>query len=284
MQKSPPIGVSWTGGQGAPAVFMHANGFVSGVYAPFLELLSQKLSVQGIKTRGQNGYPLPKRRFGWHHLGHDLSNWLSHNAQEPVIGIGHSMGATALIYAAQRSPQAFRALVLIEPASTFPHLALLVRLLPFSLLKRMHPMRGAVQKRDHWPDEAAFLESCRRSGLYKNFDAASMKALCEHAVAPDRGGLSLVYPKDWEAYNFSQVCDPVPTLRRLKIPVIGIRAGDSFFMDQRHWNRFVGAKCMRWHTQFDHLGHLAPLESPSECASALFEGLKAACVPIATSV
>lgn len=254
---------------------MHANGFVSGVYRPFLKLVSQRLSIQAIATRGQNGYPVPRKRFGWHHLGQDLARWLTQSQQAPVIGIGHSMGATSLIYAAHRAPQAFRGLVLIEPASTFPHLALLARMLPFSLLKRMHPMRGAVQKRDHWPDQSAFLDSCARSGLYKNFDEEAMHALCDHAVQADQSGLSLVYPKAWEAYNFSQVCDPISTLKKLKVPVVGIRAGDSFFMDQRHWKRFLSAKSMRWHTRFDHLGHLAPLESPRECANALFAGLEA---------
>lgn len=274
MHDSCPIRVDWSGGQGPPALFMHANGFVSRVYTPFLEQLSLRLSVQAMATRAQNGYPVPRKRFGWHHLGKDVSNWLLQSQQAPVIGIGHSMGATALIYAAHKNPQAFRALVLIEPASTLPHLARLVRLLPYRLLQRMHPMRGAVQKRDHWPDQAAFLESCARSGLYKKFDEAGMQALCQHAVQADDTGLSLVYPKAWEAYNYSQVCDPVPELKRLDIPVIGIRAGDSFFMDNRHWSRFTAAPCMRWQTQLAQLGHLAPLEDPAACVSALWEGLR----------
>lgn len=275
MSNKTPIQVAWSGGQGPTAVFMHANGFVSRVYTPFLDLVSQRLSLQAIATRGQNGYPVPSKRFGWHHLGQDLAHWLTQSSRAPVIGIGHSMGATSLIYAAQKAPQAFRALVLIEPASTLPHLALMARVLPFSLLKRMHPMRGAVQKRDHWPDLPAFLDSCARSGLYKNFSESGMQALCEHAVKADPSGFHLVYPKMWEAYNYSQVCDPIPALKKLSLPVIGIRAGDSFFMDAQHWKRFTSAKSMRWHTHFDHLGHLAPLESPKECASALLKGLEA---------
>lgn len=275
MQDKDPIRVDWSGGQGAPAVFMHANGFVSGVYRPFLEQLSKRLHLEAIATRAQNGYPVPGERFGWHHLGQDLSNWLTQTPRAPVIGIGHSMGATALIYAARKHPQAFRALVLIEPASTFPHLALLVRLMPNVLLERMQPMRGAVQKRDHWPDKAAFLESCARSGLYDKFNEAGMQALCEHAVRTDSDGLSLAYPKQWEAYNYGQVCDPIPALKKLRIPVVGIRAGDSFFMDNRHWRRFMAAPSMRWQTQLSQLGHLAPLEDPAECASALFAGLEA---------
>lgn len=275
MQGKDPILVDWSGGQGAPAVFMHANGFVPRVYGPFLNHLSKRLHIEAIATRPQNGYPVPSERFGWHHLGQDLANWLTQTPREPVIGIGHSMGATALIYAARRRPQAFRALVLIEPASTFPHLALLVRLMPSWLLQRMQPMRGAVQKRDHWPDKAAFLESCVRSGLYKKFNETGMQALCDHAVKTDARGLSLAYPKQWEAYNYGQVCDPIPALKQLEVPVVGIRAGDSFFMTNRHWRRFVGAPSMRWQTQLSQLGHLAPLEDPALCASALFAGLEA---------
>lgn len=275
MSKPERVRVDWSGGQGPPALLMHANGFVPRAYTPLLQALSPHLQIEAMATRGQLGFPVPKRGFDWSDIGYDLGQWLTRTKSEPVVGIGHSMGATSLIYAAHRYPQAFRALVIIEPASTFAHLALLVRLLPFFVLKKIHPMRGAVQKRDRWPNQAEFLKSCTRSGLYRHFDQTAMQAIAEHLIEPCEGGVQLVYPKAWEAYNFSRVCDPIPTLRRLNVPVIGIRAADSFFMNERYWQRFRSAPSMRWQTSLLEYGHLLPLEGPQDCARAVIRGLEA---------
>lgn len=273
MQERCPVRVRYEEGQGASAVFVHANGFVPRIYTPFFEALGTNLRIQAPATRGQNGYPLPRRAFSWKSLGHDIGAWVKQSHSKPIIGMGHSMGATALIFAAQRYPEAFRALVLIEPASISPLPARLIRLLPLALLKKLHPMRGAVQKRDQWPNREAFLESCRRSGLYKKFDTQAMNMLCEHMVEPTKTGLKLVYPKMWEAYNYSQVCDPVPTLAKLPIPVLGIRAADSFFMNDASWARFKNCKSMVWQRKLSSYGHLVPLEGPTDCANCVQEGL-----------
>lgn len=274
MSKPERVRVDWSGGHGPSAVLMHANGFVPRAYTPLLEALSAHLQIEAMATRGQLGFPRPKRGFDWSDIGYDLGQWLEAKKREPVIGIGHSMGATSLIYAAHRYPQAFRGLVIIEPASTFAYLAALVRLLPFFVLQKIHPVRGAVQKRDRWPNQAEFLKSCARSGLYEHFDEASMRAIAEHLIEPCEDGVRLVYPKAWEAYNFSRVCNPIPTLKRLTVPVVGIRAADSFFMNERYWERFSSAPSMRWHTSLPEYGHLLPLEGPEDCAKAVIRGLE----------
>lgn len=256
---------------------MPANGFVPRVYLPFYEALGSRLRIFAMANRALNGFPLPKRSVGWDDLGYDLAQWLDKNMNEPVIAIGHSMGATSLIYAAEKFPRLFRALVLLEPASASARLARLIRWMPWALLKRLHPMRGAAQKRDRWDSEASFLQSCERSGMYKKFNERAMQLMCEHALHyDDAKGYYLCYPKMWEAYNYSQVCDPIPTLKKLKVPVVGIRAQDSFFMDHKRWQRFVSAPSMVWHTQLSDYGHLMPLEGPKACAQAVLTGLEAA--------
>lgn len=268
------IRVDWSGGDGRPAVFLHANGFVPRVYAPFLQSLKRDLSIEALATRGQLGFPVPRSNFGWEDIGEDVGRWLRETKHEPVIGIGHSMGATSLIYAAARFPSAFRGLVLIEPASQPALMVALIRRLPFSILKKFHPVRGAIQKRDRWDSKEDFLNSCKRSGLYERFDATSMQAITENLVVSCENGLRLVYPKEWEAFNFARVCDPIPTLHKLKLPILGIRAADSFFMNDTMWRRFSSAPSMVWQTQLAQFGHLLPLEGPDPCAETVLGALE----------
>ena len=61
----------------------------------------------------------------WHPLSDDLLRFLSNRAsttlsEEPVIGVGHSIGGIVTLRAALRDPGKFRALVLFDPVLFVP--------------------------------------------------------------------------------------------------------------------------------------------------------------------
>jgi len=69
--------------------------------------------------------------------------------------------------------------------------------------------------------------------------------------------------------------DPVPTLSRVRLPVVGIRAASSIYLDDRRWNRLCAAVPDAWLRQHSESGHLLPLEDPGVTASSVIEGLRA---------
>ncbi|MEZ4450897.1 MAG: alpha/beta hydrolase [Nannocystaceae bacterium] len=211
----------------------------------------------------------------WRDLGDDVAGWLAAEESPPALAIGHSMGATALIYAAAAHPRRFCGLVILEPAMLGPALARVLGLLPMSLRRRFQPAKGALRKRDTWPDVAAFRQSCERSGLYRRVPPAGMEALIDAAVRPSEGGVSLVYPKAWEAYGYMTATFPGRALAAVELPVIGIRGEPSIFLDERRWRACIAGQPKGWFRQLDRVGHLLPLEAPERTAAAIFEGLDA---------
>src|SRR5215510_2046837 len=103
------------GGSGLPLHFLHANGYPLDCYKPLIELLQTYYHVFGMLLRPLWGDSKPEEINDWRIFSDDLLRFLSDYKTEPVIGVGHSIGATVTLRAALRDPGRFRALVLIEP-------------------------------------------------------------------------------------------------------------------------------------------------------------------------
>lgn len=103
---------------------------------------------------------LPPKRRDWQLYADDLILFIEQQYQAPVIGSGHSMGATCTILAAEKRPDLFSALVLIEPAMIARGLATLARLMPKVLMNRIEPAKSTLKKQDKWPSWEAFYAHC----------------------------------------------------------------------------------------------------------------------------
>lgn len=259
---------------GLPAVFSHANGFPSRAYAPFLGRLTG-LQIHAVHMRPTwPGIGAPPRRRDWNLHADDLIAFIEHAFDEPVLAIGHSMGATCTALAAARRPDLFHGLVMIEPASVGAGLALACRLLPKALMARMQPAKGTLRKADTWPSREAFLSYCRRFKGYGQFDEEAFAALAAHGVEdlPD-GRVALVFPKDWEAHNYTQPPSASAVLRAFEMPCVAIRGRPSLFLGDSLWHDWKArapATCFLEDTRF---GHLLPLEAPRACADLVRRGL-----------
>ncbi len=262
-------------GDGPRAIFLHANGYPPLAYRPFLDALTSgsdgdPLDVTAYATRPLLGHPA--RRTHWVQLALDVLDTLD----EPVIGIGHSMGATALLQAARRHPQAFNALVLIEPAMTHAWQARLLPFIPMWLIDRLGPSGPTRRKRDRWPDADAYRASAKRSGLYDRFSKEAMDALVAAAVAPRGDQVALTFPKAWEAMFFTLAPHPSRDAEATRIPLVALRAASSIFLDDARWNALLRARPDAITRQLAGYGHLLPLEAPEKTARAVVAGLREA--------
>lgn len=262
-------------GDGHSVHFYHANGFPLGAYTPLLSHLSRTYDVSALKMRPtwSNRGAIPKKR-DWRIYADDLIAFIDRESQAPVIGIGHSMGAVCTLYAAEKRPDLFKALVLIEPAMLTRFQARMIQFLPKSITNRHEPAKSTLAKKDTWKTREEFTKHCRDFNGYRRFGDNEMAAMVEHAVREtDDGTFRLAFPKEWEAHNYSQPPNIMNELKRVKVPCVGIRGKPSLFFLESMWAEW-NQTCPDtvFHEDLDQ-GHLFPLENASRCFELIQNGL-----------
>ena len=100
-----------------PLLFSHATGFHGRVFDPIARELTASHHCVTFDYRGSGDSTLPFNwDVRWAAFGDDALAATRYAAKGgAVIGFGHSMGGTALVMAALREPNLFRALILFEP-------------------------------------------------------------------------------------------------------------------------------------------------------------------------
>lgn len=112
------------------AHFYGGNGFPVGCYLPLIEQLQSNFDLTSLALRGY---------------------WLD----KPVIGIGHSQGATATAIAAAKRPELFSKLYLIEPVTFTKAQTWAYNLLPRALKMTQEPFKSTKTKQNNWQSKAS---------------------------------------------------------------------------------------------------------------------------------
>jgi len=254
--------------EGSPALFYPANGFPIGTYSEFLKQLSPnfKLTCLSLRACWPNIGKAPKKT-NWEQYADDLIVFLEKNFQEPIVGIGHSQGATASIIAASQRPDLFKSLIVIEPAFVIKTWAYLIRITPYFIKKTKQPFKGALEKKDIWGSRKDFYEHCRKEKAYKRISDHVLKDFAEFGLQPTRDGkFELTFSSKWELSNYLLATSIWKYLRKVKIPIQVIAGKPSMFFSQKlreKWKRISPNSSMEVNNQF---GHLFPLEAPEICA------------------
>ena len=104
-----------------PVLLSHATGFHGRVFDPVTKHLQDSYHCYSFDFRGHGDSSLPQDwKANWSGYGNDalaIAQVIvsAQASPQPIIGAGHSMGGAALVMAALRKPELFRALVLYEP-------------------------------------------------------------------------------------------------------------------------------------------------------------------------
>src|SRR5258708_30342342 len=146
-------------GSGAPLVNLaYANGFPPETYRFALEAIFPQYHVVALHSRPLWDNCPPESLTSWAQLGDDLLSGMNDLTEQPIIGIGHSVGGVATMYAAVKQPERFSALVLIEPTLIAPPLlwaSSVIKLFAKTLNERL--AEGALRRRRSWESvEAAY--------------------------------------------------------------------------------------------------------------------------------
>jgi len=258
------------GGNGLPLHFLHANGYPPECYKPLLELLKTEYRVFGMVLRPLWEDAEPEAIRDWHPFSDDLLRFLSDRETNPIIGVGHSIGATVTLRAALRDPGNFRVLILIDPVLFVPSFMLywhIFRIL--GLGERFHPLiEGAKKRRRTFDDLETLFRGYRNRNIFRYMSDENLRIFIEGMTKPKAdGSYELVYPPEWEAQVYRTGMHDFDILRdlpMLEVPTLFIRGmeTDTFLENMA---RLVKRKQPEVHIEvLEKSTHILPLEHPKE--------------------
>ncbi len=264
------------GGKGDMLHFAHANGFPPGAYNGLIEELRKQHRVVGMKARPLWKDSEPATFKTWKTAADDLIRFLDKQKLSGVIGVGHSFGANSTIMAANKRPDLFSKLILIEPVVLPKWIYMATALSPRWFVDRYHPViKRTLERVDSWTSrEVAFAQFRTK----KVFELMSDQALWDYVNSVTEqtsdGRVILSYSKLWEAQVYSTITDPWNDLRMVKHPFLAFRGETSETISAEVWNKWRSLDPKGQFLELKGAGHLVPVEQPIEVAAAIFDFLK----------
>ena len=261
------------------AHFYGGNGFALGVYEPLLSDLAQHLNITALTMRGE-WYDKPTADKMTREEDADvLIEFLQKTQDKPVIGIGHSQGATATTIAAAKRPDLFSALYLLEPVTFTNQQGKLYSLVPRMVKMTREPFKSTQIKQADWDSVDAYYQFLRRHKAYKRITDEHLLIYAKNSLEEgEQAELTLRFSPKQELANYFGTPLIMKPLQQLiadnKVPVQLIIGKPSMFISQQVrqiWDKFVPNEQM---TVLNDYGHLLPLEAPELCAKLIFQKLK----------
>ena len=256
------------GGTGTPLHFLHANGYPPDCYRPLFEILRTEYHVFGMPLRPLWNEAKIDDIKDWQPFSDDLRSFLS-SQSEPVIGVGHSIGAIVTLRTALRDPSKLRALILIDPVLFVPRFLInwhIVRVL--GLGDRLHPLiTGAKKRRRTFDDLETVYRGYRNRNIFRYMSDENLRIYIDGITRKTNSGYELVYSPEWEAHIYRtglRDFDIWRELPKLEVPTLFIRGAetDTFLEDAA---RLVKQKQPKVRIEaLEKSTHLLPLERPKE--------------------
>lgn len=249
----------------SPIVFSHANGFPAGCYSYFFDQFSE-YSIGYIPKSGLN---ISSIETGWESLRDELILFIESNYTEAVIGLGHSMGAVFFLLAAEKRPDLFSQVILMDPPIMGNELR--SKIAQKQEEGTVYDVLSVAQKAKIRKDKFPSLEIVKRvmkgKSLFKKFHPQCFQDYLESAYTQNEdGSFRLSYPKELEYQIFCTI-PPFDKALDIQIPVKYIYANSGEIYD----SRIHGIEELRElipnaeFVSFDG-GHLFPMEQPEEVA------------------
>lgn len=255
------------GGNGRILHFAHPNAYPPAGFGQFLRPFTTNYHVTAIKHRPLWPGSQPEEMRDWTVIANDLIRFFDQQGWRQVIGVGHSLGAVATLFAAVQRPELFRQLILIEPVFLPPPILQMVAENPENGV--FNPMvAGALKRRNHWQSREAAFTRFRRKSVFARF---SDEVLWDYVNSATRetetGEFELVFPREWEARFYTMPPQRVwEALPQLTQPTLAIRAEESDTLWPEAWQLWQEKQPGATFVEVPHCGHMLTLERPLHIA------------------
>jgi pimeloyl-ACP methyl ester carboxylesterase len=251
----------------------YVNGFLPETYDQALRPLFKRHRVVSPHLRAMWQPPQTPATFQhWRQLADDLLAHLDKLTPNPVIGIGHSIGANTVMYVAAARPERFQRVVLMDP-TLFP--ATVLQFIRFMRLigrdARLPLVEGALKRGRHWDSVDAAYHYFRGKKLFERWSDDAVHIYTNSITAPDpAGGVRLVYPPEWEARFYQTVpTDIWQYPAKLKMPTLIVRGELTDVFSPASAARFARLNPAAKIVTIPGAGHLVAQEQPEAVGKAI---------------
>jgi pimeloyl-ACP methyl ester carboxylesterase len=261
------------GGDGAPILFHHANGFCKGVFGLVAELLAPRFRVIAMDARGHGDstHPEAPGSYAWARFAEDLGAVAERVAADLglrslPLGVGHSFGGTSLLGAAKRRPGLFGRIVLVDPVVP-PKLE---EIPPERRASVMGMVERAGKRRHEWASHAEAREFFAVRELFERFDPRALDLYVLDGLRErNDGSVELKCPGAIEAAVFAGggEIDVASLAAGNETPAVWLWAALGNFSHERYVALAASMKSARVETL--DAGHLVPMERPALVADAI---------------
>lgn len=251
--------------------FAHANGFPADCYRVLLEPLKNQWQVICLDRFGHHpSFPV---NHNWQSLVDELLHHLQQTCgDQPVIGVGHSLGGVITYMAAIKAPERFSRLILLDPPllTGWKDSLGLKTAKRFGFIDRVTPAGITRGRRSHWPDANTAEQYFAGKKLFAGFHSQALKDYVAFGTEPHpQGGIRLRFDPKVELAIFRNLADNLRgSHRKIKVPVTIIRgqSSDLLTAEREKTLRAMGFECLQVPG-----GHMFPLEHPNETRQCLLQ-------------
>jgi pimeloyl-ACP methyl ester carboxylesterase len=264
------------GGEGPLLHFAHANGYPPTCYRRLIAPLTDHYHVLAVHHRPLWPGMMPEELDSWHQIGHDMIHFFEENDLEDVIGVGHSLGAVATMFAAIQRPDLFRAVVLIEPVFLMPAILQLFALQSNGISEEYYPLIHITKsRRKNWQSREEAFGHFRPKRVFARWSDNALWDYIWHGLhRNEMGDIELTYAPEWEARIYSlpptDVWDLIPQLSQ---PTLGIRGDDTDTLVPAAWHLWQMSQPKGKYVEMEGCTHMLPMEKPIEIAETIHEFL-----------
>ncbi|WP_170191786.1 alpha/beta fold hydrolase [Saccharothrix syringae] len=251
-------GRAQTGSTIRTALFCHAAGFTGLVWRSCAVQLSTPLRVVAPDLRGHGGAPPLAEDDDWGVFAEDVLAEAAELGPGPLIGVGHSLGGTALLLAEARRPGTFDLLVCFEPILATHHDPTFAE--------------AAARRRAVFPSRA---EALARYASRPPLSLLAPEVLADYVdsgLAPDPDGrMRLRCAPEVEAHLFRTAisCPWRAALPRVTCPTLLLRGGESVVVTRKSLVAACAELPAGQLREIPGMDHLGPLTRPAVFAEVL---------------
>lgn len=256
--------LEWSG-QGRPLVFLHANSYCGGVWAPSAARLSDSFRVLTLDMRGHGLSDKPETGYDWGNLRDDIVGLLQVLELKETLLVGHSRGGGATVLAAATCPERVRDVVLYEPNITPGRIVAGQgegRRMPIDAI-----VARAMRRQTVFSSRQELFDRYSQENALKQWTAESLWAYIEHGTTVrDDGQAELLCPPWVEAELYREMLhtEAWAGIRILDTPVLACHGDNRGDRPQGH-GLLEGLRTIAPGCQFRAMPgatHFGPMEQP----------------------
>ena len=261
----------------ARIVFSHGNSFPASTYRVLFDNLRQRgFKVDAVEKFGHDpDYPVTNN---WPHLVQQLADFARslQGEGEPAFLVGHSLGGILSLMCAARHPELARAVVLVDSPVIGGWRATTLGLAKRTpLIGALSPGRVSQKRRNHWPSQAAALESFQHKKAFAQWDPEVLRDYIAHGTHDHKGQRYLSFDREIETAIYNTLPHKLDSLLKrhpLKCPVAFI--GGTHSMEMRRAGTELTQQVVKGRVMMLDGSHLFPMEKPRATAAAIEASLR----------